>query len=230
MKRLMHAGLLTLFVGSFFLPQQASALPTLSLSDGTTTVTLGDEGVLDKSDGELGVVTFIGKLGVWNVNVTTGITFPVLGAADRPHMDLNSVNVSGGGGGTLTIMFSEVGYSNPFSVFHTEIGGTVDDTAGSSVQYRTYLDAGNTLFGTVTPITNHGSAGSGAFSSTRAGSGGGAGPFSLTQVVQITHVAGAGQSSSFDAELNTVPEPTSMLLLGSGLLGLGLWGRKRMQA
>lgn len=43
--------------------------------------------------------------------------------------------------------------------------------------------------------------------------------------------SGVGAVVSFtENDVATVPEPTSMLLLGSGLLGLGLWGRKRMQA
>jgi len=55
--------------------------------------------------------------------------------------------------------------------------------------------------------------------------------FSLTQVVQITHGASGNLTrvTSFDANLRSVPEPGTILLIGTGLLGLAGLGRRRLR-
>ena len=223
MKKLIMSSILGLAVLGLAIPQQANALGTISLSDGVNTVVVTDGGAGDTDGAVNGVVSYNGSLGgatVWTVNVTTGITYPVLGSQTVPHMDLNSVNVSSSAGGNLTIMFSEVNYGGGGGVASAVIGGT----ASGLVQYSTYADASNTLFGMGINMTNSPNLGPGGFTDTTAGGFAVGGPYSLTQVVTVSHGDG-GDSSSFNAEL-TVPEPASLMLLGSGLLGLAAWRRK----
>lgn len=70
------------------LAPSAFAVPQLQLSDGTTTITVTDQGIGD-IDGNTGVIVFHGSIGAFNINVTTGITKPVLGSPTQPVLDLN---------------------------------------------------------------------------------------------------------------------------------------------
>jgi hypothetical protein len=158
-----------------------------------------------------GAVTYIGGLGVWTLNVSTGVSKPVIGSAENPSMDLNSVDYSSSAG-ILTITWFDNGYTG-LGGANMEIGGT---TAGT-IAYGAYQN--NALIGTT------GSLG-GTFAMTTGGSlPYDSTPYSLSEAITIVH-SGAG-ISSFDAALS-VPEPGTLLFLGAGLITLFGIRRRRI--
>src|SRR3990167_2937652 len=76
-------------------PAQAGLV--LSLTDGSSTVTIADgqTGLVADSNPASNVVTWIGLLGSWSINVSTAISFAPSGEAG---LHLNSVDVSTGPG------------------------------------------------------------------------------------------------------------------------------------
>jgi hypothetical protein len=193
----------------------------LTVSVGVNTFTLYDY------DGD-GVISYNGSIGNFSLVVSTSASRPMLGSASAPHLDLNSIQINGSGSGTITIALTDTGFTDlepGLTGFTSMIGGSCWSCTGT---FSTYLDASNTPFGTAT-LLGQTTFGPPAFSSSfSSGNLPSTYPYSLTEIVSITH-SGGWQSSSFNAEIQATPEPGSLVLLGSGMAGLGLlaWRRSK---
>ena len=213
LSKIIVTGLAVLSCGC--LVQSVNAIPTLTLSDGTTTIVVMDNGVGDL-DPTLGSVVFNGAVGSnFSVNTSAGLTKPGDGSASAPAIDLSSLNHALGAG-TLTITFSETGFTAFPGILTGHIGGTI--APGGSLTNIVMQNALN--------LVTNGPFGPGAFSGSDSAALIDGAPYSLTQTAILTF--GARGSTSFDAMANVPSVPDggmTLTMLGIGLLAVGAAGR-----
>lgn len=208
----------------------AHAIPQLRLESsagGDVTIADGDAtGPEIDLNSEAGVILFSGGIAGWTMNITSGFSKPFLGSSLAPWLDLASANFTSHGGGTLNIWLTDTDFGPHSDAAHVmaAIGGT---TSGN-VTFKTYYDDNNAAFGTTHELTSMSFAPEyQAFSGALGAELVSAKPYSLTMLVTLVHEG--FEISSFDATTK-VPEPSSLLLLGAGLLGLGGAVRRRRSA
>jgi hypothetical protein len=189
----------------------------IKLSDGMTAPVVVFDGSPLDANPTIGAVTYIGSVGGWNLNVTTGIGLPAQGTPLTVDMDLNSVNA---GVGTLSVELWNAVYVPALVNLTSAIGGTTD----GSVLANVYVDP--IPFGHASPIMSLGPFGPGAFSGT-ASANGVPQMIGYTEEVIITHRERG--ITSFNMSLRGHPVPDGGLtvaMLGLAVAGLGIVRRR----
>jgi hypothetical protein len=217
MERKYLINLLIVLVGSFFICTNAMALPHLTISDGSCTVDIQDNSDDDFYNSEDGLIGFFGTVGGWDATMSFGSSYPATGTIGFPEMHLSGSTLALTGSGTLTFTFEDT-----FSSWDDNLEGLVSAFGGEgpgSVSFSTYLDG--MLLAEFGPMK-------GSFSESMESLIVPEDLSNFTLTIMGTITNSNGDHTSFDGGIAPVPEPSTILLLGTGLIGLAGASRKKL--
>jgi hypothetical protein len=211
----------------------------LRLEDG-----LGNGVVVTDTDGD-GVLFYMGAVGAFNLTIATAASSPFLGNDYLSEMHLDNMNITTTTGGTLTLTLEDTGFTatvgSPAALTST-IGGSFG-WGGGSITTQSFVNTLNSApnlgpNGPPTTAVTYPSTGtvstaqqtytSQAFGGQSSVEFVATGPYALFSRTVFTLNAGSVGSFNLNTSVAT-PEPASLLLFGSGLIGVARLVRRRRE-